>query len=58
MSQNFKGVMSLRLEETLHERLKRVAERKGLPISGLIRMWLLERLEQEAGEEKRKKATR
>lgn len=53
-----KEVMSLRMEATFHERLKRVAERKGLPISGLIRMWLLERLEQETDEEKRRKAAR
>ena len=50
--------MSLRLETTLHEKLKRVADRKGLATSALIRMWLIERLEQDSEEERRKKAAR
>lgn len=51
-------MMSLRLEPSLHERLKRVAERKGLAVSALIRMWLIERLDLDAEEEARKKAGR
>lgn len=55
MSQGRKEIMSLRLEPTLHDKLKRAADRKGLTTSALIRMWLIERLDQEAEEEKRKK---
>jgi hypothetical protein len=51
-------VMSLRLEPTLHEKLKRVADRKGLATSALIRMWLIERLEEDAEHERRKKPAR
>ncbi len=58
MSKSRLEMMSLRLEPTLHEKLKRVADRKGLATSALIRMWLIERLEQDADEERRKKATR
>jgi predicted DNA-binding ribbon-helix-helix protein len=58
VSQDRKDVMSLRLEATLHEKLKRIADRKGLATSALIRMWLIERLEQDSEEERRKKAAR
>lgn len=51
-------VMSLRLDKTLHGKLNRAAERKGLPLSGLIRMWLIERLEHEHDEDRRKDAAR
>jgi predicted HicB family RNase H-like nuclease len=51
-------VMALRLDKTLHGKLKRAAERKGLSLSSLIRMWLIERLELETEEESRKKAAR
>ena len=58
MPRNRLEMMSLRLEPTFHEKLKRAAERKGLAVSALIRMWLIERLEQDADEERRKKAAR
>lgn len=51
-------VMSLRMDKALHGKLNRAAERKGLPLSALIRMWLIERLEHEADEERRKSAAR
>lgn len=51
-------VMSLRLDKTLHGKLNRAAERKGLPLSSLIRMWLIERLELDQDEERRKSAAR
>ena len=53
-----KEVMAMRLDKTLHGRLKRSAERKGLALSALIRMWLIERLEQDEADEKHKKAAR
>ena len=58
MPKNRLEMMSLRLEPTLHEKLKRVADRKGLATSALIRMWLIERLDQDTEEERRKKAAR
>ncbi len=51
-------VMALRLDKPLHGKLKRSAERKGLSLSSLIRMWLIERLELEHDEERRKSAAR
>jgi predicted DNA-binding ribbon-helix-helix protein len=53
-----KEIMSMRLEPSLHDKLKRVADRKGLATSALIRMWLIERLEQDAEDERRKKSAR
>lgn len=40
-------VMPLRMDKTLQGKLKRHADRKGLTLSALIRMWLIERLEDE-----------
>lgn len=51
-------VMSLRLEKALHGKLNRAAERKGLSLSSLIRMWLIERLEHEHDEDRRRSAAR
>ena len=51
-----KGLMSLRIDEKLHDQLKRAADRKGLGVSALVRMWLIERLEDEG--KRRKKAAR
>lgn len=58
MPSSRKEVMAMRLDKALHGRLKRSAERKGLALSALIRMWLIERLELEDEEERRKKPVR
>lgn len=47
-------VTPLRMDKALRDRLNRQAARKGLSLSALIRMWLMERLE----EEERKKTAR
>lgn len=47
-----KGVIALRLDEPIVRAIKTLARRKGLGYSPLIRMWLIERLEQEIGHRK------
>jgi len=42
-----KKQISLRLEQSAIEQLKRLAARKGIGYQTLIRMWLIERLHQE-----------
>ena len=47
-----KEVVALRLDEPVVRGIKRLARRKGLGYSSLIRMWLMERLETELGRRK------
>lgn len=42
-----KEVVSLRLDRPMVEALKRLARKKGIGYSPLVRMWLMERLQQE-----------
>jgi predicted DNA binding CopG/RHH family protein len=44
-----KKQISLRLDPEVIEQLKTVAARKGIGYQTLIRMWVMERLEQQAG---------
>lgn len=44
-----KSQISLRLDPQTITQLKKVAERRGIGYQTLIRMWVLERLEREAG---------
>jgi predicted DNA binding CopG/RHH family protein len=45
-----KQQISLRLEPAVIERLKKVAHSKGLGYQTMIRMWVMERLEQVGGD--------
>ena len=49
-------VVSLRLDRKLVSALKRYAQHKGIGYSALLRMWLIERLDQEIHLHSRRKA--
>ncbi len=42
-----KHMISIRMELELFEKIRRVAEAKGLPYQTMMRQWLLERVEEE-----------
>lgn len=50
-SSSHKKTISIRLPEYLTLKLKEIARRKGIGYQPLIRMWLIERLEEELEEE-------
>jgi len=50
-SSSHKKTISIRLPEYLTLKLKEIARRKGIGYQPLIRMWLIERLEEELDEE-------
>lgn len=47
MNTNLEKQVAIRMKTSDYERLQKIAESKGLPVSALLRMWMFEKLREE-----------